>query len=178
MTNIGHNLTGIAIGILCLPKGSSIIRTSVHLLAFITLSIMPDHDIPGWGHSNYMVSHSLFVNLSLMGFIILLLAWKRGWRTRIGGWPVVVGGSVAWMSHFLLDLFYKNSVGLAMFWPFSSARSFGLPLPWFFTLSSGPGSFLSHNLRVYAIELACYGPLVLLALAMRMFFRKRPHASL
>ncbi|MBU4366727.1 MAG: hypothetical protein KKF10_06295, partial [Verrucomicrobia bacterium] len=63
------------------------------MLAFVTLSMMPDHNIPGWGHSNYTVSHSLFVNLALMGLIILLLAWKAGWRIRLGGWPVVIGGS-------------------------------------------------------------------------------------
>jgi hypothetical protein len=171
MTNVGHNLTGIALGIICLPKGSSLLRTSVHLLVFITLSMMPDHDIPGWGHSNYRVSHSLFVHLSPMGVAIMLLAWKRGWRARLGGWPVVICGGLAWMSHFLLDTFYNHGAGLAMFWPFSATRV-SLPIPCFSTLSHGPDSFWSHNLRVYAVETACYGPLVLLALAARMIFSK------
>jgi hypothetical protein len=38
----------------------------------------------------------------------------KGIRTRTGGWLVLAGGGVAWLSHLLLDTFYNHGLGLAM----------------------------------------------------------------
>ena len=164
MTSIGHSLTGIALGVLSLPQQASPRRCIFHVAAFTLLPNLPDLSLPGWGHDRYYFSHSLFVNLLLMLAALVVCAWGRRLRNGLGGWPVLGAAAGAWLSHLLLDSFYNHGLGVAIFWPFSTAR-LNLTLPWFSILDAPLWSW--QALRVSLIELAFYLPLVGLAVGYR-----------
>ena len=69
------------------------------------------------------------------------------------------------LSHVLLDSFYAMGSGIALLWPLSGAR-LHLPVPWFLHLRPQDGLTL-YNLRVCALEAACFGSVLLLALLAR-----------
>jgi len=171
MTTVGHTLVGLSIGALAVPRSW---RPSAKVLgggALAGLANLPDIPLPFWGHAEYAVSHSLFVNLALVGVAVAVLWSWRALRGCIGGTPVVAAGVAAWLSHLLLDTMYNHGHGLRMFWPLSRA-SLALPVPWFATMQAG-WTPSDHNLRVWAIELACYGPLLLVCLFVRRWRRQR-----
>ena len=66
MTQVGHTLTGLAIGVACLPGKRSARARLIHLVAFGFLANIPDLPLKNWGHDLYYFSHSLFVNLLLI----------------------------------------------------------------------------------------------------------------
>jgi LexA-binding, inner membrane-associated putative hydrolase len=167
MTSTGHFLTGISIGILCLPKNSSKVHQIAHLSVFTILSIIPDLPFQGWGHGNkYYFSHSLFVNLVLILLLLIPFLLLSGLRKKIGGWPVLIGAPLAWLSHLLLDSFYNTGHGIAIFWPVSNARLI-LPIPWL-SLSQGPlYPFTLVNLKIVAIETVTFLPVLLLAVIIK-----------
>lgn len=161
MTLMGHTLTGATIGVLCKPECVSEKWTKVYFGVFVLLSLIPDLPLRNWGHDRYGVSHSVFVNVLLFVVVVVPFSFLRD---RLGGWRVIVGGSIAWLSHLLLDLFYNHGHGVAIFWPFSKAR-LALPIPWFSAVLE-PG-FTLQRLEEYLIEFACYFPLLLLAIGLR-----------
>jgi inner membrane protein len=167
MTSTGHYLTGLSIGILCLPKKSTRVHQIVHLYVFTFLSIIPDLQLPGWGHgAKYYFSHSLYVNLSLILILLIPFVLLPGLRRWVGGWPVLIGAPLAWLSHLLLDSFYNTGIGIAIYWPFSDARLI-LSIPWL-SLSQGPLYPLSLvNLKIVAIETITFLPLLILAIFIR-----------
>ena len=166
MTQVGHALTGTAIGVLCLPKNTSPRYKMIHFAAFIALSLVPDYRIPNWGHDRYNISHSIFVNLLFICGIIVLLILFKGMRRKIGGWIVVTAGAAAWLSHLLLDSFYNHGKGIALFWPFSKARLI-LPIPWLSVVKSLPPPITPELLKILLIEFVTFSPLVLLAVLLR-----------
>ena len=172
MTQTGHLLTGAAIGVLCLPANASTKQTGAHLLTFMLLANVPDLPWPYWGHDQYRVSHSLFVNLVLILLAVLLLAALRRVRIRIGNWSVVVGGIAAWLSHLLLDSFYNHGQGVAIFWPLSPAR-LALPIPWFSVVTSSPPPITPEMVRIVLIEFVAYFPLLMLAIGIKTGFLRR-----
>ncbi len=161
MTLIGHMLTGATIGVLCKPKHVSKRWEMVYFGVFLLLSMVPDLPFPNWGHDRYRVSHSIFVNLLIVVIIVLWLFLGD----RVVDLRVIVGGSVAWFSHLLLDSFYNHGYGVAIFWPFSKSRLV-LPIPCFSTVTSAT-RFTWHGFREYLVEFACYFSLLLLALVLR-----------
>lgn len=164
MTLVGHSLISAAIGAACIPVTFSRQKQLRLFGIFILISMIPDLPLPGWGHHLYHVSHSLFVNLALMG---VAAAWLIGRHkiTAIGGIGVCAGGALVWLSHFLLDSFYRHGLGVGIFWPFTE-HHLALPLPWFDILwVTKPVSW--HNLSVIAIEFAFYLPLLLATLYLR-----------
>lgn len=165
MTTIGHTLTGIAIGLVCKPKNISLRRSIVHLAFFAFLANIPDLPLPKWGHDDYRVSHSLFVTLMFITTIVIGLAFAKKIRERLGGWPVISSGALAWLSHLLLDSFYNTGYGIAIFWPFSKARLI-LPIPWFSVLPSIPPPFTWPIIQIFLIEFISYFPLVILAIGL------------
>lgn len=173
MTPIGHSLVGLTCAVLSAPAGLPR-RGRVALgLGFVLLASLPDLPLPGWGHDRYRVSHSVVVNGLLMaGLLALLAVWRQG-RRRLGGWRVLAGGTLAWSSHFVLDALYRHGRGVALFWPLGGGR-LALPLPWFDTVAGVPPPLDAHTLRVAAVELLCYAPLLLLALAWRRWRRPPP----
>ncbi len=153
-------------GVLCLPQDTSTKRTATHLVVFVLLANIPDFPLKNWSHENYQVSHSLFVNLLFIVIAMIGVTTLRDVRTRIGGWPMIVGGAIAWLSHLLLDSFYNHGHGIAIFWPFSDAR-LALPIPWFSTVTSLPPPITPEMIRILLIEFVCYLPFLLLAVLIR-----------
>lgn len=168
MTPVGHTLTGLTIAVLVLPRDVSTKRRLVTMGSFALLANLPDLPFPGWGHERYDISHSVFVIGGIL-WLTLLFALLIGPVARIaGGRRILFAGAGACLSHLLLDTLYNHGFGLAMFWPFSEAR-LALPVPWFETLKTSLPAITMHSIRVFLIELACYGPIFLAA----VFWRKR-----
>ena len=165
MTQVGHTLTGAALGVLCTPPSASLKWKTVYSVAFALLANVPDLPFRNWGHDRYDISHSIFVNLLLIMVVVIALSFWRNARRRIGGWGVVAGGAIAWLSHLLLDSFYNHGWGIAIFWPVSEAR-LALPIPWFSVLSSPP-PLTSQVLLVCLVEFVCYFPLLLLTIGLK-----------
>ncbi len=162
MTQTGHTLVGIAIGILSMPKGATTKAKAARLTAFALLANIPDFPLENWGHDRYDVSHSIFVNLLLIGIVVVFFAFLRNARTLIGGWQVLAGGALAWLSHLLLDSFYNHGQGIAIFWPFSEARLI-LPVPWFAVVQGLPPPITPQMVREFVVEFISYLPFVILA---------------
>ena len=171
MTSVGHSLTGIAIGVLSMPRARSPRFKVVFLAAFAVLANLPDLPVPGWGHSRYDISHSVFVNAGWILLAVADMAFLPKVRRVIGGWPVVACAAGAWLSHLLLDTFYNHGRGLAIFWPFSSA-SLRLPIPWFSTTPAW-WKLTAHSLRVTSIETLFYGGVLVLCIAIRRLADRR-----
>jgi membrane-bound metal-dependent hydrolase YbcI (DUF457 family) len=166
MTSIGHTLAGIAIGIVSMPKSAAAKTKVAHLTAFALLANIPDFPLENWGHDRYDVSHSIFVNLLLIGIVMVLSAFLQKARTQIGGWQVLVGGALAWLSHLLLDSFYNHGLGIALFWPFFEARLI-LPIPWFSVVYEVPPPITPLMVREFLVELISYLPFVVLAILIK-----------
>jgi len=117
MTMVGHSLLGFSLGALAIPRGWA---RRPKLLAFGVFGLLaggPDLPAPFWGHSQYLISHSLFVNLGLIAGVVALAAACPRQRAALGGWPLVWAGTAAWLSHLLLDSFYSHGKGVRIFWP-------------------------------------------------------------
>jgi hypothetical protein len=166
MTPVGHVLTGISIGVVSMPKRIKTPWKIVYFIAFSTLSLAPDFHIKYWGHHRYYISHSIFTNMLAILILILLLSRGKNMITKLGGWKVVIGGVLSWLSHLLLDTFYNHGKGLLMFWPFSEAR-LALPIPWFSVVQASPPPFTEETVRILLIELASYGALLLFVIVLK-----------
>ncbi len=166
MTPIGHSLTGAAIGVACMPKRLPLVGKTVHLMAFMLLANIPDIPFNGWGHDRYYFSHSLFVNLLLIGLAVLILAPWKTVRQKIGSWTVMLGGALAWLSHLLLDSFYNQVRGVAIFWPYSNA-SLHLPIPWLAVMPASPPPLTPEMLHIFLMEFVTFSPLLILAILAR-----------
>ena len=163
MTPVGHCTVGAAIAIATLPRQHSGKRAAVQIGVFAFAAIIPDLQFPGWGHHPHFISHSLLVTLALIGAGCLLLALCQPARQRLGGWLAIGGGSMAWLSHLLLDSFYNHGLGIDILWPVSNFRLV-LPIPWLAVFDSTWGPLSPQALRLEGLELATFLPLVALAL--------------
>ena len=166
MTQVGHTLTGIAIGVACLPEAKSTRWKTVHLAVFALLALVPDFRFQYWGHHRYYISHSIFMNLLIIIHILLVFICLKEFREKLGGWSVVIGGVLAWLSHLLLDTFYNHGKVLLMFWPFSEAR-LALSIPWFSVVEKPPPPFTSETVSILLIEFAFYGAILLLVVVVK-----------
>ena len=108
MTQVGHTLMGTALGILSLPAHRSPRWKVGYFAIFALLANLPDLPLPYWGHGRYDISHSLFVNLLLSVLAVALCSWQPGVHQLMGGRAVLVAGTLAWLSHLLLDAFYDH----------------------------------------------------------------------
>jgi membrane-bound metal-dependent hydrolase YbcI (DUF457 family) len=166
MTQVGHTLTGIAIGVVCLPNKKSTPARLLHLVVFGLLANIPDLPLKNWGHDLYYFSHSLFVNLLLILLVLFALVFLKGFRGKVGGWTVIIGGTLAWLSHLLLDTFYNHGKGLLMFWPLSDQR-LALPIPWFSVVRDKSFPFTPETVHILLTEFAFYGCVLLVVLLMK-----------
>ena len=164
MTMVGHSLLGLSLGSLAIPRGWSRRSKLLAFGVFVLLAGLPDLPTPFWGHSRYLISHSIFVNLGLIAGVAALVAAFPRLRTALGGWPVVCAGAAAWLSHLLLDSFYSHGKGVRIFWPLSG-DALNLSMPWFDVLQ--PGVPPRVALRIFAVEFAFYGSLLGLCLLWR-----------
>ncbi len=169
MTTIGHSLIGISLGVAALPKRKSFISTALNLFLFVFLANFPDLPVPGWGHDRYYFSHSIFIVTGialLLVFIYLVL--HRFCLKKKPHYGFLVLMVLALYSHLLLDSFYNHGLGVAIFWPISSA-SLVLPVPWLSVQYEYPPPITSAMLRIWWIEVASFSPFVLIALLWKYF---------
>lgn len=176
MTIVGHSLVGATLAILFTPTSRSNRQKAMVMGVFIFAAYIPDLPLPGWGHWQYHISHSVFVNLVLMLAMVMILCWLK-YSKHIGSYGVIIGLTIAWLSHFVLDSFYNHRQGVGIFWPFST-NTLALPMPWFSTLQSTPSILSFHNLKVFVIEFLFYLPILLIVYFTRKHFLKsHPHWS-
>ena len=83
MTTIGHSLTGLSLAALTLPAGRSRRWYVIAAAIFVFFANVADFPLPGWGHSAYHVSHSIFVTALLASLMALLLFWPT-FHAKIG----------------------------------------------------------------------------------------------
>lgn len=163
---------GATIALFAVPNGASKIRRNGTILGFLILANVPDLKFPGWGHERYDISHSIFSIGLLAAILVSLPLFSGKIRNWIGGMKVAVLGTLAMLSHLLLDSTYNHGKGIGLFWPFSEAK-LNLALPWFETLQTNLPGITLHSLRVMAIELLFFGAVFLLAWLIHLAWRKR-----
>ncbi len=168
MTTVGHSLTGLSLAALTLPPGQSRRWYVVAAAIFVFFANVSDFPLPGWGHSAYHVSHSIFVTTLLASLMALLLFWPT-FHAKVGA-KVLAAWSIAWLSHLPLDSMYAHGQGIAIFWPFSEAH-LAMPVPWFETVSLPARTV--DNLRVFGIETVIFGAALIVCIGLRRtWFRK------
>jgi hypothetical protein len=172
MTPVGHSLFGATIAVAAAPRTMSRTARLAMMGAFVVLANVPDISVRGWGHHRYDISHSLFVNLGLIVTASMVAIFLHRARYIAVGPRIIIAGGLAWLSHLLLDSFYNHGLGIAIYWPFSSAR-LALPIPWFSVLHRSLPHADYHAVRVMSIELAAYGSLFLVVLLIRRAVSKR-----
>lgn len=174
MTPIGHTITGLAIGYLAIPRDTPPKQKAISLGVFAVLASAPDFPFPYWGHDYYPISHSLVVTT----FAILLIGTFLGFKYK-GRAPftpsMLIAGALAWYSHIFLDTLYNHTAGLEVGWPLFDYR-IALPVPWL-----SPGNrldvFSMHNVKVAVLEMITFGPLLILAYAIKKSFVPIPPLS-
>jgi hypothetical protein len=157
MTFVGHSLVGASLAQAAVPSGASWKQWLLIVNLYVLLAFLPDLPLPGWGHSRYIFSHSLFVNLLLIIPLAGMACYYRS-RKGLGSYPLAAGAVLAWLSHFPLDALYNHAQGIAIYWPFSEAV-LNLPLPWFDTLDMAQPLTAAHNVNVFLVEALFYLPL-------------------
>ena len=149
-----------------MPAAWSWRRKAASLAACAVLANVPDLPLRHWGHQEYAVSHSLFSSLALiLASMAMLGAWGRV-RRAAGGWRMAAMGAAAWLSHLLLDSFYSQGKGIAVYWPFSRDH-LHLPLPWFRSVHP-PVRLDAYTLRIVAVEAMFYGSALALCILVRL----------
>ena len=176
MSPVGHSIVGLAFAAVALPRDGNRKRLVILPIAFIALASLPDWPIPSWGHARYDISHSIFVNISLVGAVMLLWCMMPLFRSFVGARCLWLGAA-AWLSHLMLDSFYNHGHGVAIYWPFSDAR-LNFAIPWFNTLDPSQSIASPHNLSVYAIEFMAYLPIMILAVGFRKMINRQSKSSL
>jgi len=174
MTIVGHSLVGATLAVLFSPAGLYERKKAIIIGVYLFAAYIPDLPLPGWGHWQYHISHSVFVNLAaILPTVVILLYLKHA--KNIGSYAIILGVPLVWLSHFVLDSLYNHGQGIGIYWPFS-ANKLALPIAWFSTLQITP-SFLSfHNLKVLFIEFLVYFPIFLVVLfARKLFLKSHPH---
>ena len=81
--------------------------------AFVALANLPDWPLPNWGHDRYDISHSVFVNIGLIGLVVVLTQVFAN-QTRLSQNRFLTLAAMAWLSHLLLDTFYNHGEGLGL----------------------------------------------------------------
>jgi len=170
MTPIGHSLIGMSFGVLAMPRGATPVRRCLCVAGFVLLANVPDLPLPGWGHEQYEISHSLIVN----GTLILMIACALRVLARTTGYSwngrLVMAAALVWLSHLVIDATYRHGLGLAVLWPLSNDRLY-LPLHWFEIYHVGQPPWSEQNLSVLLTEVGFCLPLLGLALVLRYRWR-------
>jgi len=175
MTPIGHSLIGLFFAAFAVPsKGKASISgwPSVGIAcAFVALANLPDWPLPNWGHDRYDISHSVFVNIGLIGLVVVLTKVFAN-QTRLSQNRFLTLAAMAWLSHLLLDTFYNHGEGLGLLWPVSKQR-LSLAMPWFENWDLSQPVMSPDNLSVFGIEFLAYFPILLAALFVSYKLRRR-----
>lgn len=164
MTTLGHSLTGLAALTFCIPRHLTGWQKLFWAILFISLASIPDWPLPGWGHRQLAVSHSLWANLVLV--IVLVVVIRKWFPLRPGQIRILWCVGLAWLSHIGLDTLYGDLSGVAINWPFSDGLA-SLPLPWLNSLPHVPPPFNTRVAQILLFEFFTFSPLILLACGLR-----------
>lgn len=167
MTFVGHSIVGLSIAAASMQNGERK-NFLAAAAAFVLFANFPDFAfrlIP------YYESHSLFTVLAVLGagtFSIWIL------HRRVPGldWRLILLGNLTVLSHLLLDTFYNHGLGLALLWPLSAVRT-ALPIPWLSVMQSPFLPVNAGHVKVWALELVTFAPILLLAAAVKMISRRK-----
>jgi hypothetical protein len=171
MSPVGHSIIGLSFAMLVLPRRWRFHNSAISAAIFVVLANLPDLPIPYWGHNRYDISHSIFVNVGLIVLVIFGLQ-SLPLKQKLLSHHQLILGSMAWLSHLLLDSFYNHGKGIAIFWPFSDGR-LNLPIPWFRILDLSYSVWDFRNLSVFGIEFIAYMPILAIAILLRYLAIKR-----
>jgi inner membrane protein len=160
MASLGHAAVGLALGRVARPGAS--LRGALGPMVFFTgLALLPDLDVIGfklgvhygdpWGHRG--ATHALPFALALGAVLGLLTRSRRLWLL----------GTVALVSHGLLDTLTDGGLGVALFWPFDLTRYFApwRPIP---VAPIGARFLSARGLHCVGVELQLFAPAWLWAL--------------
>ena len=175
MSPVGHSIVGLAFAVVAMPRDVGRKWLVTLPVAFISLASLPDWPMPSWGHDRYDISHSIFVNISLVSMVILLWCVVPSFRSAVGARCLCLGAG-AWLSHLLLDSFYNHGRGVPIYWPYSDAR-LNFAMPWFNTIDLSQSIASSHNLSVYFVEFVAYLPVLIMAVGFRKLITRQPVVS-
>ena len=165
---VAHGLIGASAVAALLPLSRS--RIAKPLLIGAVLAISPDFDYAlnwlqisrgGWHHG---FTHSIPFAL-VLGLVTIIVL--KDWKARS-----FVVFSAAFASHALLDFLLTESMGVALWWPFTDQR-YRLRLPNPIEYSSVWESTMDM-IRVSLIELLVFAPVLLLVLLLRHRRVRRP----
>lgn len=164
---VAHGLIGASAVAALLPLSRT--RIAKPLLLGVVLGVSPDFDYAlnwlrigrgGWHHG---FTHSIPFAL-LIGLVTIILL--REWKARS-----FVVFSAAFASHTLLDFLITESMGVALWWPFTNQR-YRLRLPNPIEYSSVWESVL-ELIKVSLMEVLIFAPVLLLILSLRYVLSKR-----
>ena len=161
MTTVGHSLAALTIGVAFMKPRWAWPRKALLLGAFVVLANLPD--LP-YGPPK-LARHSVYLNAVILAVAATVLAAWAPLRRRIGGWPIVVGGILACLSHLLLDSFYSHGHGVGIYWPIGDG-TLNLAMPWFDVLRYG-WEPTARTARIVLIEIGFYGAILAAAVAAR-----------
>jgi inner membrane protein len=160
MASLGHVAIGMAAGRAYGRRGR---RAVVAMVALSAVSLLPDLDVVAFaldipyahafGHRG--ASHSLAAALALG---LLALAPPSESRLRTALFVTVVAAS-----HSLLDALTDGGLGVALLWPFTSARFFApwQPIP---VAPIGANMLSARGLYVLGVEAVLFAPFFAYAL--------------
>jgi hypothetical protein len=158
MTFVGHSLVGVSLA----AAGSEDLTTKRFLrdaALFVMFANFPDlafRIIP------YYESHTLITVLGILAAAGLLTALVRRREFR-QAWRLILLGSLAVISHLLLDTFYNHGQGLMLFWPLSESRQ-AFPIPWLSVLGPPFWPVTDRHITVWLLEFATFAPLLFVVL--------------
>ena len=166
MASLGHIAVGMAAARFSRHRQPTTWTPFGTAVLWSGLSLLPDADVLGfrfgvqygdpWGHRG--ATHS-FVFASCVALVALAVA--KAARLPVLRTSLIVAAVAA--SHPLLDTLTDGGLGCALLWPFSDERFFApwTPLP---VAPIGRAFFSGQGLRVAAVELMAFSPLLAYAL--------------
>ena len=148
---IGHTLAGVAI-----PLAFGI-YDPVLIGASMLVANIPDWPLKGWGHDEYLVSHSLPL-LALLATLAIVIA--SAFSPHVNAWLALV-----LFSHIAFDASYKHDLGVPCWWPFSKANLQFLPI---FTPMRSADFLDKRNYPAYLSDLIIMGGYILGFMGVRL----------
>lgn len=185
MASLGHIAVGMAAGRAWINLHSAnehgLTSLARAMVAFSALSLVPDVDVVAfrfgipysapWGHRG--AAHSLVIALALATVATFATRLQPD-HLQSGRWKgkLWLLAAIVTVSHGLLDSLTDGGLGVALLWPFLTARYFApwRPIP---VAPIGSRMLSSHGLRVVIVEALEFAPLLLWA----VWPRRRPRAG-
>jgi membrane-bound metal-dependent hydrolase YbcI (DUF457 family) len=158
VTFVGHSLVGVSLAAAGSPnmKNGRFVLTAALFAVFANFPDFAFRIIP------YYKSHSLVTVLAILAVALLLMGLVRR-RAFIADRRLILLGSLAVISHLLLDTFYNHGQGLMLFWPLSESRQ-AFPIPWLSVLPPPYWPITERHINVWRLEFATFAPLLVLVL--------------